>query len=423
MFWYSDNNLRKEFYMKNRVFLLILVVLLALGSLPTLAQDSVNLVLWHAWKDAEGDGLLAMIEAFEAANPGITIEQVYNNDQTIQDSFIAAAGAGEGPDMIIWANDSTGPWASAGLVLDITDIIDEELQAQVSGSGWGTFSFEGKVWGVPESAKTLAFFYNMSLVPDAPESWADVLEISEELAADDITGIAFQNGFFHSAGFLFSLGGALMDEEGNAAFAPDTDGRTMMEAYLEFHQMMYELGQDPDSGVIISGESPYPAFQTGEVGMVYDGIWNLAQFEQDLGDDLGVSLMPALDNGEVPALFAQSVGFYANANLADDAAKQEAFVKWAKFVTGLEGQAIAVEQAGHMPVNPAVEVDSAHLQTFAEQFTYGTPFPNREELGAFWGPMGDAIAAVSEGGEAPTDAAAAAYDLIQASIDEIHARE
>ena len=87
--------------MKNRVFLLILVVLLALGSLPTLAQDSVNLVLWHAWKDAEGDGLLAMIEAFEAANPGITIEQVYNNDQTIQDSFIAAAGAGEGQDMII----------------------------------------------------------------------------------------------------------------------------------------------------------------------------------------------------------------------------------------------------------------------------------------------------------------------------------
>ena len=78
------------------------------------AQDTVNLVLWHAKQDAEGDALLALIDAFQAANPNITIEQVYNPSGTLQDSFVAAAGAGEGPDMIIWANDSVGPWATAG---------------------------------------------------------------------------------------------------------------------------------------------------------------------------------------------------------------------------------------------------------------------------------------------------------------------
>jgi maltose/maltodextrin transport system substrate-binding protein len=389
------------------------------------AQDDVTLVLWHALQDAEGDGALAILEAFQAANPGITIEQVFNPSGTLTDSFVAAAGAGEGPDMVLWANDATGNWAEAGVILDITDSVDDELAAQVTESGWGTFTYESSIYGVPINAKTLAMFYNRSLVLDAPETWADVLEISEELAADGLTGIAFQNGFFHSAGFLYGLGGSLMDDEGNATFNPDGgEGYQAMVDYLAFHQNMYQLSLDAASGVIIDGTSPNPAFQIGEVAMVYDGIWNLAQYESDLGDDLGVAVMPALDNGEVPAMFAQTTGLMANARLADDPAKLEAFITFSKFITSVEAQQIGLEVAGWLPVNPEMSIDSsANLQVFADQFALGTPFPNRAELAAFWGPMGDAIAAVSAGGETPEDATAAAYALIQDSIDEIHANQ
>lgn len=210
-----------------------------------------------------------------------------------------------------------------------------------------------------------------------------------------------------------------MDDEGIAAFAPGTPGFDAMVAYLQFHQDMYNLAQDPASGIVIDGSSPNPGFQTGTVAMVYDGIWNLAQFESDLGPDLGVSIMPALDNGEVPALFAQSEGFYANAKLANDEAKMAAFIEWGRFITSVEGQTIAASEGGLLPINPAVQVENPNLQVFSEQFTLGTPFPNRPEMGAFWGPMGDAISAVSDGGEDPAEAAEAVYELIQASIDEI----
>jgi len=407
-----------------RKFVLI-VALLALAIVPSLsivsAQDDVNLVLWHAKQDAEGDALLALIDAFQAANPGITVEQVYNPSGTVQDSFRAAAGSGEGPDMIIWANDAVGDWATAGLIADISAEVGDDLLAQATESAWGTFSFNDAVWGVPFSAKTLAFFYNKALVPDAPETWADVLSISEELAADGLTGLAFQNGFFHSAGFLYSLGGSLMDADGNANFVDGTDGATAMDEYLAFHQMMYTLGQDPDSGVVVDVASPNPGFQQGTVAMVYDGIWNLSQFEGDLGDDLGVALMPALDNGNVPALFAQTEGFMPNANLADDPDKMAAFIAWATFITSDEGQTIASVEGGLLPVNPAVTVESANLQVFADQFALGTPFPNRAELSRFWGPMGDAITAVSANDEDPVVARTNAFDLIQTGIDELHA--
>lgn len=410
--------------MRNRFFLIGLLAMLLIAAVGGVsAQSTVNLVLWHATQDAEGDGLLAMVAAFNEANPGITVEAVFNPSGTMTDSFESQAGAGEGPDMILWANDAAGNWAASGLILDITDAVDSDLEAQVTESGWGTFTYEGAIYGVPVNAKTLAFFYNKSLVLDAPETWDDVIAISADLAADGLTGLAFQNGFFHSAGFLYALGGSLMDDDGNATFNPDGgEGYEAMVAYLQFHQDMYELAQDPASGIIIDGSSPLPGFQTGEVAMVYDGIWNLSQFEQDLGDDLGVLVMPVLDNGSVPALFAQTTGFMANAaRVGSDEAKLDAFIQFTKFVTSEEGQLIGLDVAGWLPVNPNVSIDdSANLQVFADQFALGTPFPNRAELSQFWGPMGDAIQAVSGGGVTPEEATAAAYEQIQTGIDAMH---
>lgn len=384
------------------------------------AQDSASLVLWHAKQDAEGDALLALID-FCADNYGVTVEQVFNPSNTYQDSVRSAISTGEGPDMLIWANDWAGELADAGSIAPVTSLITDELHANASDTAWGLFTYNDDVWGIPYSAKTLAFFYNRALVPDAPETWADVLAISEELALDGVTGLAFQNGFFHSAGFLYSLGGSLMDADGNANFAPDTEGAAAMDAFLQLHQDMYNLAQDPASGVVVDGASPNPGFQQGDVAMVYDGIWNLAQFEQDLGDDLGVAIMPALDNGNVPALFAQGEGFMLSAAAAADEAKTAAFSSWAACVTSVEGQTIAAEEGGLLPVNGAVEVDDPNLAVFGEQFALGTPFPNRAELSQFWGPMGEAITAVSSGGQTPAEARATAYDLIQTGIDSMHA--
>lgn len=408
----------------SRYALLGVVILLLAGLIGGVsAQANVHLVVWHALQDKEADGALQILDAFQQANPDITVEAVYNPSGTIQDTFRTSGGAGEGPDIMVWANDSTGDWAQAGLLLDISSQIDDELKGQVTDSGWGTFTFNDGIYGVPINAKTLAFFYNKSLVLDAPKTWDDVLQISKELAADGITGLGFQNGFFHSAGFLYALGGSLMDADGNATFGPDGSGRDAMIAYLQFHQDMYNLSLDSEtSGVIVDGASPLPQFQTGDVAMVYDGIWNLAQFESDLGSDLGVAIMPALENGNVPAMFAQTTGLFATSMMDGDQAKLDAYIKLAKFFTSEEGQRIGLDKAGWLPVNPNVSIeDNPNLQVFADQFALGTPFPNRAELAAFWSPMADAITAVSAGGETPEAATQAAYEIIQASIDQIHA--
>ncbi|HYO87245.1 MAG TPA: extracellular solute-binding protein, partial [Candidatus Limnocylindrales bacterium] len=171
------------------VFALLGVLLVAaFGSVQ--AQDDSTLVLWHAKQDAEGDALLAIIDYCQTANPGLTIEPVFNPSATMQDSYRSSAGAGEGPDIMVWANDFSGELANSGLIMPIDSLISDETRAQASESAWGTFAVNGEQYGVPLSAKTLAFFYNQALVPDAPATWQDVLDISAELAQDGITGLA-----------------------------------------------------------------------------------------------------------------------------------------------------------------------------------------------------------------------------------------
>lgn len=400
------------------VFALLGVLLVAaFGSVQ--AQDDATLVLWHSKQQAEGDALLAIIDYCMEANPGLVVEQVYTPDNTLRDSFQAAAGAGEGPDVIITANDNAGVFSNAGLIAPL--VLSEETLANASDAAWGTFQVGGEQYGVPFSAKTLAFFYNRDLVPDAPATWADVLAISEELAQDGITGLAFQPGTFHSAGFLHALGGSWLTPDYNANFEPGTPGGDAMVAFLTWYQNLYNLAQDPNSGVVFDGASPNPGFQTGTVAMVYDGIWNLAQFESDLGDSLGVSIMPALDNGNVPSMWAQADGFMLNAKDAGNAAKEEAFATFANCVTGVDAQTLAATEGGLLPVNPAVVLDNPNLQVFAEQLALGTPFPNVAELGQFWSAIDNARSQV-EGGADPAAVTAELQTTVQTGIDALRAQ-
>ncbi|MBL8146510.1 MAG: extracellular solute-binding protein [Anaerolineae bacterium] len=400
------------------VFALLGVLLVAaFGSVQ--AQDDATLVLWHSKQQAEGDALLAILDYCMEANPGLVVEQVYTPDNTLRDSFQAAAGAGEGPDVIITANDNAGVFSNAGLIAPV--VLSEETLANASDAAWGTFQVGGEQYGVPFSAKTLAFFYNRDLVPDAPATWADVLAISEELAQDGITGLAFQPGTFHSAGFLHALGGSWLTPEYNANFEAGTPGGDAMVAFLTWYQDLFNMAQDPASGVVFDGASPNPGFQTGTVAMVYDGIWNLAQFESDLGDSLGVSIMPALDNGNVPSMWAQADGFMLNAKDAGNAAKEEAFATFANCVTGVDAQTLAATEGGLLPVNPAVTLENPNLQVFAEQLALGTPFPNVAELGQFWAAIDNARSQV-EGGADPAEVTAELQTTVQTGIDNLRAQ-
>jgi arabinogalactan oligomer / maltooligosaccharide transport system substrate-binding protein len=143
-------------------------------------------------------------------------------------------------------------------------------------------------------------------------------------------------------------------------------------------------------------------FRQGEVGIFFNGPWALADYKKDLGDKLGVAVLPA---GTAPATPLNGIdGFYINPNSKN----VDGAIELALFLTNKDSSTIYTEQAGHVPIRSDVTATDALVATFAQASAAGFPRPQSAEFGQFWGPFGTAWTKAIEASATPKDAVAEA---------------
>jgi arabinogalactan oligomer/maltooligosaccharide transport system substrate-binding protein len=254
---------------------------------------------------------------------------------------------------------------------------------------------DGSLYGVPESAKAVALYYNKSLV-DTPPATTDELRA----AIEGGTPMTFFIGAYHMFGWSGAFGGELMDGEGQCI----ADQGGWAEA-LEYLVALKEAGaaMDADYGV---AEAP---FRAGETAFFVNGPWALADYRADLGDDLGVALIPA---GTANANPLNGIdGFYINPNSENQADA----VELALFLTSGESAQIYTDMAGHVPIRDSVDASDELVATFAEASANGFPRPQSEEFANYWTPFGDMFTKVIEGASTPEEAVAEACAAMNAA--------
>jgi hypothetical protein len=137
-------------------------------------------------------------------------------------------------------------------------------------------------------------------------------------------------------------------------------------------------------------------FLNGEVGMLINGPWTLANYKATLGANLGVVILP---NG--PSGLARSMngieGFYVNPNTANPANT----VALALYMTNQASSQIFTDTGGHIPVRSDVTSIDPLINTFSLASAQGFPRPQNQELGNYWSPFTDMITAVLTGSSAP----------------------
>jgi arabinogalactan oligomer / maltooligosaccharide transport system substrate-binding protein len=158
---------------------------------------------WHAYGtgSAEEIALAKILEQAETDLPQykINVLQVPFND--IYNKYRTDVAAGGGPDMFIAPNDSLGDDARAGLIADITDLAAGKLVRYAPLAVEG-MSVDGKLYGIPESLKAVAFWYNTDLLPEAPKTTAELQALME-----GGTPVSFSYGCYHHYGFFGAFGG------------------------------------------------------------------------------------------------------------------------------------------------------------------------------------------------------------------------
>ena len=172
------------------------------------AAEPVEVTFWHAYGtgSAEEVALSKVLEqaAVDLPQYKINVLQVPFND--IYNKYRTDVAAGGGPDMFIAPNDSLGDDARAGLLADITDLAAGKFDG-VNQLGIDGMTVDGKLYGVPESLKAVAFWYNTDMMPTPPATTDELKTMMEEG-----TPIAISFGCYHQWGFYNDFGGQVFDE-------------------------------------------------------------------------------------------------------------------------------------------------------------------------------------------------------------------
>ncbi len=274
----------------------------AASAAPTTAAP-VTLTLWHNYgTEANASVTNALVKAYMAKNPNVTIQVVSQPADNYFALLKAAAVAQSGPDiMTMW----TGLFAlqNQTYLEPLDSYIPADTLKSFNGIDWcskGLQLSQGAIC-VPLDMQHYNGFYNKDLFAKAgitsfPTNWADFFTALQKLKASGVIPIAYGPG-----------GQAL-----NAGFYPYYDLSYMM-MYLSVGdwQKLYS-GQIPwtDPAIVaqlqqwakiksegytntdvLNGDS-VGMFEAGKAAMVMEGSWDFQEFSQKLGNSVGVFIPP-----------------------------------------------------------------------------------------------------------------------------------
>lgn len=346
------------------------IVLAACGGGTGASTATGEVTFWHAYGtgSAEEATLTKLLEQAKTDLPDVTINvlQVPFND--IFNKYRTDVAAGGGPDMFIAPNDSLGDDVRAGLIADITELAAGKLEG-VNQLGIDGMSLDGKLYGIPESLKAVAFWYNTDLLPEPPANTDELKALME-----GGTYVSFSYGCYHHYGYFAAFGGEIFDDSWMVV-ADQGSGVTDAVTYLnDLYQISKENGWAKNDA---DGLAP---FTEGQAVAITNGNWAMGDYRKALGDKLAVTALPEGPAGPAKPLLGVD-GFYFNPNSTNQASALEV----ALYLTNAASQTVMMNEAGHVPVRTDVEITDPLIQGLVDAFNKGATIrPQVAELGKYW---------------------------------------
>lgn len=334
------------------------------------AAAPIEVTFWHAYGtgSAEEAAMTKLVAQAQKDLPQykINVLQVPFND--IFNKYRTDVAAGGGPDMFIAPNDSLGDDARAGLIADITDLAKGKLEG-VSQLGIDGMSLDGKLYGVPESMKALAFWYDKSKLPTPPATTDDLKKLME-----GGTPVSISYGCYHHYGFFGAFGGQIFDPSWKVVADQGTGVVDAMTYLNDLYQISKKNGWPKTDS---DGLAP---FSEGKVVAITNGNWAMGDYKKALGDKLAVAPLPAGPKGPATPMLGID-GFYINPNSAN----KEAALAVALYLTNAASQTTMMTEAGHVPVRTDVTITDPLIKGLVDAFNKGNTIrPQVPELGKYW---------------------------------------
>ncbi|KZL05433.1 Cyclodextrin-binding protein precursor [Pseudovibrio axinellae] len=278
-----------------------LLFAMAAGAAALITASSAQSAELHFIRCGD-DGLDAdrkVVAAFEAANPGTTVNMESLPWGTCQDKSLKLASTGSPPSVSYMGSRTLKQLADNNLIVDAK--ISEEQQKAYQPGVLNTVSYREKFWGFPRAFSTKALFLNCDvfeeagLACEAPKTWDDMYAAAKIIkdktgkAGVGLTGKDFDSTMHQFLIYLYSNGGQVIDPSTNEI---TLDSKNTLET-LKFYGKLVDVSQDGPTA--FERTQVRDLFNDNKVAMYIDGPWGRGQHKE--GINTKVAPVPAGPSG------------------------------------------------------------------------------------------------------------------------------
>ncbi|MBK8867069.1 MAG: ABC transporter substrate-binding protein [Actinomycetales bacterium] len=321
------------------------------------------LQFWSNHPGTSKDTEAKLIEAFQKANPGITVSLIDGgkNYEEVAQKFNAALAGGQLPDVIV-ASDVT--WFNFALNKQLAPLDDLLAAAGLKTDDYvdalyNDYKFNGKHYALPFARSTPLFYYNKAMwtaagLPDrGPTTWDEFKEWAPKLAAvagaDKVAlqladGSNYLDWYFQN--MAWSMGGQLSKEWTATASDPKT---------VAAGQFLQDLAKNKWAKF---SKSPDAEFSAGIAAACLQSTGTLGGITKNAKFEFGTAFLPG--DGACPT---GGAGVAIPAGLSDERKKNA--VKFIEFLTNTESTVTFTQATGYMPVRKSAldnEAEKAFLE-------------------------------------------------------------
>jgi multiple sugar transport system substrate-binding protein len=307
--------------------------------------------------EGELTALQELVDAFEDAHPGVTVDFTGVAEQGDHLAKLTAGfAAGNPADVFLLNYRRAGAFLAKKVVdpartegLDLGDLYAPPREA---------FTYDGALQCLPQNVSSSVVYVNETLfakagVPLPPNDWTgdELLRTAADLGAKGVESIAFETGTRTVAPFVWSAGGEYVDDTEKPTRI--TLGSPQARSALTLLNDLQKTGYDARQR---AAEDPQDAFGAGHVAMLIDSRRAVPSLRK-AGVAFDVRPLPAGAAGSV-SLLASDGWCVAKASKNLDAAHA-----FAAFTVGPVGGKVLAESGRSVPVAKSLATSPAFLSS------------------------------------------------------------
>ena len=182
-------------------------------------EDAVNVWVQAGRDQAEVVSELAVNDFTPKTGIDVNIKLIQSSSGALQNQLLMAVVAGRGPDVALQVNPADAMnYAFRGALCDLNSFdSDGTVKSRFRQSALTPLTFEGKLYGLPETQTFPMLFYRTDVLEelkaDLPETWEHMTALIAKLQKKNLE-FGIPSGFFNT--LLFQYGGSLYKEDATA---------------------------------------------------------------------------------------------------------------------------------------------------------------------------------------------------------------